>query len=93
MKYFRQRWDESRDDKYESWGSAWWLFEADVVGIVFRQVEQYDNGQVNRYDKRHLQDKYGGLSEKPLDLDGFKHFEISREEFETVWNKATNGKS
>jgi hypothetical protein len=49
-------------------------------------VELYGGGQRLRYDENRLDDSYGGLSEKPLDLSDFAAFEIDATEFEAVWS-------
>lgn len=36
------------------------------------------------YDESHIEDEYGGLSEKPLDFPDFDDFEIRAQEFEQV---------
>jgi hypothetical protein len=86
LRYYKRPWDETRGDRYDAWGRSFWLFETDEVGNVLRQVELYDGGQRLRYDENRLDDSYGGLSEKPLDLSDFAAFEIDATEFEAVWS-------
>jgi hypothetical protein len=42
MQYFKAYWDESRGDKFDSWGRSWWYFETDDGGNVLRQVEKFE---------------------------------------------------
>jgi hypothetical protein len=86
LRYYKRPWDQSRGDRYDAWGRSVWLFETDEVGNVLRRVELYDGGQRLRYDGNRLDDSYGGLSEKPLDLSDFAAFEIDATEFEAVWS-------
>lgn len=84
-RYFKRRCDEPRRDEFDAWGTSDWYFEFDDEGNPLRQVEQYQNGIVVKYDTTHVEDKYGGLSERFLDITNFWEFEISTQEFETAW--------
>lgn len=85
MRYFLRPWDECRPDTHADWGTSLWYFEVDELGYVVRQVEAYRGGQVLKYDEANLNDEFGGLAEKPLDLDEFAEFEIAAEEFHGRW--------
>jgi hypothetical protein len=85
-RYYKRRWDENRGDAFESWGHSIWYFEVADDGYPARQIEQYDNGPVLRYDADNVEDEYGGLGEHPLDSDEFAAFEITAEEFAAAWN-------
>src|SRR5215210_5101555 len=90
-RYFKRRWDECRGDEYDSWGCSIYYFEADDQLNPVRQMEVYENGNVLKYDRNHVKDRYGGLSQCRLDLEGeegFEPFEITGEEFETSWDAA-----
>jgi hypothetical protein len=89
MRYFKRRWDESRGDEYDSWGASTWYFEVGDDGYAVRQLERYDHGEILKYDETHLDDEFGGLGEKALELDDFAPFEIDRQEFESVWSSST----
>ena len=69
LRYFKRRWDESRGDEYKSWGPSDWYFEVDDDCYVIRQLEQYDNGAVLKYDEAYIEDEFGGLAEKAPDLE------------------------
>jgi hypothetical protein len=88
MKYFKRYWNEPRGDTHNAWGFSWWFFETNSKGEVFRQVEKYDSGRTIYYDIEHREDEFGGLTQTVLDLKEFEQFEINREEFEDVWEKA-----
>jgi hypothetical protein len=86
MRYFKQFWNESRGDKFDSWGCSWWYFETDDAGNVLRQIEKYDAGVVLRYDESHLEDEFGGLAEKPVDSDEIGGSNIAPQDFEQEWH-------
>jgi hypothetical protein len=85
LRYYRRAWDESRGDKFDTWGHSVWYFEIDDAGHPVRQIEQYERGPSLGYDAAHPEDEYGGLSDQPLDPKDFAGFEITREEFERAW--------
>jgi hypothetical protein len=85
-RYFKRRWEDSRGDYYDHWGTATYLFEVAEDGDVLRQVEIYDAGQKLRYDRdENPGDLYGFFSEEPLDFEAFSPFEIESKEFDLVW--------
>jgi len=85
-RYFKRPWDETTGDlSTDDWGSSVYYFETDQTGDVLRQLEVFTNSRRLKYTTEYLQDEYGGLSEVPLDLDEFKEFEISKDEFEKEW--------
>jgi hypothetical protein len=87
MLYFKSYWNESRGDKHDDWGKSWWYFEVADDGYVVRQIEQYANGTCLTYDHSHIEDKFGGLSEKPFEPKELKQFHaISEAEFKTTWS-------
>ena len=93
MTYLKGFWNESRGDQFDNWGTSCWYFECDEKMWVSRQMEIYANGTVLHYDDSHLEDGFGGLSEKPLDQEYEKELSpISKTEFEELWNskKPTN---
>jgi hypothetical protein len=86
LKYAKYRWDENRGDQHAAWGGSWWYFETGSDGYVKRQVEIYDSGIRLRYGPRHLEDKFGGLSQgNESELDRAPDQKLSAEEFEAEW--------
>jgi hypothetical protein len=85
VRYYLRRWAESRGDEFDDWGGANYYFETDDLGAVLRQAEVYLAGQILRYDATLVEDTYGGLSEKPLDLIEFEAYASSKEAFDEVW--------
>lgn len=85
LRYFKRHCDESRGDKYDFWGTSTWYFEVDDDGYAVRQLELYDAGVVLKYDERHPNDEFGGLSDQSIDFDVFAPFEIDRQSFEKTW--------
>jgi hypothetical protein len=53
-----------------------------------RQLEQYDSGDILKYDETHIEDEFGQLGEKALDLEDFAPFEIDQTAFEKVWSSS-----
>ena len=84
-KYFKRPWDELRGDEYDSWGTSVWYFEVGEDDYVTRQITVYQNGQICKYDEAFIEDEHGGLSEKPLDIEDFVDYKISKDEFELLW--------
>jgi len=96
-RYFKYRWEETRDDKYDDWGFSTWFSEFDEELYATRQIEIYDNGNVLKYDENLLADEFGMLGEKSLtdgELEESGSIEISKTEFEKKWSnlKAFNRK-
>lgn len=87
LKYLKRKWDESRGDEFNYWGTSNWYFETSFKGEVIRQVEEYEIGIRLRYDKDKLEDRFGGLSEVDLDLNDKEFIEIGEKEFTKVWNE------
>lgn len=87
MKYFKRIWDETRGDEFDNWGTSIWYFETDKSGLPTKQIEVYQNGKVLKYDQSKLEDEFGGLGGQELDLIEFSEFQITKKEFEKVWNE------
>jgi hypothetical protein len=85
MEYLKSKWNELRGDKFDHWGTSEWYFEIGDDCYVTRQIEIYQNGTVLKYDENNLEDEYGGLAEKPLDLDDMEYTIISKGDFEAIW--------
>ena len=89
MHYFKRHWDERRGDEYDDWGTSTWYFETEPDMWPTRQIEVYANGKVLHYDRQHIEDSFGGLSEAALDATEFAPFAIAQSEFEQVWSSQT----
>lgn len=87
-RFFKRNWDESRGDECDAWGTSIWYFQLDDEGYPERQLEIYSSGDALAYDRQHLDDKYGGLRDQPIDVEEWCAFEITREEFDAAWNAA-----
>ena len=86
MNYYKRSWDESTGDPLtDNWGTSIYYFETDDNGNVIRQMEIFTNGNAIKYDTQYIEDKFGGLSEAPLDPAEFAPFTIPAVEFEQRW--------
>jgi hypothetical protein len=86
MHYFKRNWNERRGAGGDDWGTSMWYFETEADMWPTRQIEIYANGRVLHYDREHIEDAFGGLSETALDAEDFAPFAITQAEFEQVWN-------
>lgn len=84
-RYFKYRWNESRNDEFDSWGFSTWYSEFDEELYPTRQIEIYDNGIVLKYSNEHLDDEFGMLGDQSLSGDLEDSLEISKVEFENIW--------
>lgn len=91
MRYLKRYWNEVRGDEHDDWGHSWWYFEIDSEGNVLRQVEEYEEGKISRYDETKIEDKFGGLAQVPIvdsEYDSLINYtEIPKSEFEEMWRK------
>lgn len=86
MKYFKREWNETTGDELtDSWGTSTYYFETDDEGNVNRQLEIFQNGKVLKYDTEYIEDKFGGLSQVPLDFEDFNPYLIHADEFDRLW--------
>jgi hypothetical protein len=86
MKYCKWFWDESLGGAFEEWGTSTYFMEINDNSRVVRQIEVYENGNVLFYDATHLGDDYGMLSDKRMEKEDIQEFEITKGEFELIWN-------
>ncbi|WP_248722309.1 hypothetical protein [Seonamhaeicola sp. ML3] len=84
--YFKRYWDEDREDEFGNWGKSVWFFEVEKSGFISKQIEKYKNGKILKYDQQNKEDEFGMLGDQQLDVSEFLDFEISKEEFEIVWD-------
>lgn len=88
MKYFKSYWNERTGDPLSNdWGTSWWYFETNDELVVIRQLTLFGNGKVLKYDNDHLEDKFGGLAEQPLEETG-EMLAIEGSEFEKIWKES-----
>ena len=88
MKYFKAKWNETRGDKYDNWGTSIWLFELDNENLPLRQIEIYHNGKRLKYDRVNFQDKFGSLGDQALNIEEINSMngvEITLDEFDIEW--------
>jgi uncharacterized protein (DUF433 family) len=85
--YFKRQWDEpTGEDLTDNWGRSTYYFETDVQFNVLRQMQIFENGKTLKYDLEYVDDKFGGLAESPIEMDGFS--EIAGDEFKQLWEKS-----
>jgi len=85
--YYKRRFDETRTEQSESWGTCDYYFETNQDGEVLRQIEVYENGKTLKYSEQFIEDEFGFLTDQPLDLPDFKNFSITKNDFEFQWQK------
>ncbi|MEO6148547.1 MAG: hypothetical protein ABIN95_07035 [Mucilaginibacter sp.] len=83
MTYLKRFWDESRGDKFDEWGTSTWYFEASPDDYPVRQIEVYASGKILKYNENNPYDKYGGLSDQPLEVEEYEP--LTKDEFEAIW--------
>ena len=88
--YLTRHWDENRGDEFNHWGTSNWYFETDLNGEVLRQIEEYEIGVKIWYNLDKDEDKFGGLSQVPIDLNDNEFIKISELEFNQKWLDAIN---
>jgi uncharacterized protein (DUF433 family) len=87
MYHFTKKWNESTGEELtDSWGTSTFYFETDENFNVLRQIQIFENGKALKYDLEYIDDKFGGLAEAPIELDGFN--EIKKSEFEELWERS-----
>jgi hypothetical protein len=76
----------------ESWGSFIRYVELGDDGYAIRQVDEYKNGYLSRYDREHWDDQFGTLADMRFGDKWVQHWgvpsSITRQEFEEKWTKA-----
>jgi hypothetical protein len=87
-RYFKRKWNETRGDEFDSWGTSIWYLEVDKDGYPTKQIELYENGNRLKYHSDKTFDDYGGLGDQTIELDEFHDFEIEKEEFNQEWKKS-----
>jgi hypothetical protein len=82
-----RRWEESRGDRFSSWGAATYYFEVGPDGWPIRQIEVYDNGPILRYGPDHQEDEYGRLAQTQLEeMEDENQWAIAAQDFEDAWS-------
>jgi len=89
-RYFKRKWDETRGDELDSWGTSIWYFEIGTDGYPSKQIEVYESGNRLKYHSEKKIDDHGSLGDQALDLEEFQGYEINKEEFEIEWKKSTH---
>ncbi len=89
MKYYKWFWDEPLGGEFDTWGTSTYFVEIDDTLHALRQIEVYENGNVLFYDKNHIWDDYGMLSDKRIGKEDIEEFAITQTEFEQTWNSKT----
>lgn len=88
--YFKRHWNETTGEELtDSWGLSTYYFETDIKFCVSRQMQLFDNGRILKYDTEYIEDKFGSLSETPLDINEYDSYRITQDEFEQVWQTSS----
>jgi hypothetical protein len=88
MNYYKRLWDETTGEELtDSWGTSTFYFETDNEDNVIRQLQIFQNGNALKYWDKFKEDKYGFVSDQPLDKEEFESYKIDKDEFERTWTK------
>ncbi|MGA7829099.1 MAG: hypothetical protein WCA04_15685 [Geobacteraceae bacterium] len=78
-------------DSFE-WGGFIRYIEIGEDGFAFRQVDEYENGYLTRYDRNHWEDRFGTLADFRYGETWRKHWResdfIEAAQFEQKWIQA-----
>jgi hypothetical protein len=86
-RFFKRHWSETTGDSLtDSWGTSIFYFQTDHDMFVVRQIQVFECKQVLKYDLEFRDDEYGMLTDQNLELEEFKEFEISENEFTSTWD-------
>src|SRR5262249_56720754 len=76
------------------WGAFTRYLEITADGFASRQVDEYANGYLSRYDRVHWDDQFGTLASLRFGEAWLRHWGqptvITRSEFEQKWHEAAN---
>jgi len=86
-RYFKSKWDDTRGDEWDNWGTSMWYFEIGKDGYPTRQITVYENGKRLKYSEALKDDHFGGLGDQSIDEAEFRKQEIDRIEFEKEWKQ------
>ena len=87
MLYFKRKFDESRVEDGEVWGTCIYYFETNGGGEVIRQIEVYEKGKRLKYSEEVIEDKFGFLADQAIDVSEFEKFAITKDDFEFQWRE------
>jgi hypothetical protein len=85
--YYKRHFNESRIEKFETWGTCDFYFESNQKGEILRQIEVYENGRRLKYSEEIIEDEFGFLSDQKIDLLEFEKFTIKQKDFEYQWEQ------
>jgi hypothetical protein len=86
MNYYKRCWNETTGEELtDSWGTSTFYFEIDQGHHMVRQIQIFENGNALKYSTEFTEDKYGKLSDQPLDIEDSELITIHKSEFEKVW--------
>lgn len=85
--YYKRHFNESRIEKFETWGNCDFYFESNQKGEILRQIEVYENGRRLKYSEEIIEDEFGFLSDQKIDLLEFEKFTINKKDFEYQWEQ------
>jgi hypothetical protein len=76
----------------EQWGTFVRYVELGDDGFAIRQVDEFENGNLSRYDRAHWDDQFGTLANFRFGEAWIQHWGtphvITRQEFEEKWARA-----
>ena len=88
--YYKRHWNESTGDPVtDSWGHSIFYFETADDLYPSKQIQIFENGNILKYNESNPDDKFGGLSDQPLDIKEFNEFRIEKAEFDKLWQSSS----
>ena len=85
--YYKRHFNESRIEKFETWGTCDYYLESNQKGEILRQIEVYENRKILKYSEELIEDQFGFLADQKIDLLEFEKLTINKKDFENQWGK------
>lgn len=85
MEYIKIEWNELREEPFNDWGTSTFYLEIDEEGFPSRQIEEYENGAVLKYDEQKTHDSLGMLGDQKIESYEINKLQISKADFEERW--------
>lgn len=85
MKYYKYKWNESRGDEYDYFGTSTWYFEVGDDDYISRQIVRYEIGLTFKYSVDFQEDEFGGMGYIIFKSEHYDSIEVLNESFDHLW--------